>query len=127
MLFLIYLSLDGTYWTADLRAEMQDIMQANAAVFRTGETLSKGVKLLKEVQEKLPKVHVNDKEDLIWNTDLVETIELQNLMSQALQTIIGAENRTESRGAHAREDFPVILFIIFSPFSLFSPSITETR
>ena len=95
----------GSMPTADLRLEMQRAMQGHAAVFRTGETLNEGVKSLAEVWKKLPDVHVTDR-TMIWNTDLVETLELQNLMSQAVVTMSSAANRTESRGAHAREDYP---------------------
>jgi succinate dehydrogenase (ubiquinone) flavoprotein subunit len=83
---------------------MQKIMQNNAAVFRDGPVLVEGCKLIDECADTLSDVKVTDR-SLIWNTDLVETLELQNLMSQASATMISAEARKESRGAHAREDF----------------------
>ncbi|HLK26004.1 MAG TPA: succinate dehydrogenase flavoprotein subunit [Caulobacteraceae bacterium] len=90
--------------TAVLRAEMQLAMQEDAAVFRTGETLKSGVDRLAKVVERRRDLSVADR-GLIWNTDLVETLELDNLIAQAVVTVNGALNRTESRGAHAREDF----------------------
>ena len=84
---------------------MQVAMQEDAAVFRTGETLESGVKRLQAVHEKRADLRVSDR-GLIWNTDLVETLEFENLVSQAIVTVNSALNRTESRGAHAREDFP---------------------
>lgn len=95
---------DGAIKTADLRLEMQKTMQKHAAVFRTQETLAEGCKLMESLYGKLDDVKVSDR-SLIWNSDLVETLELQNLMLNAVQTIVGAENRKESRGAHAREDY----------------------
>ncbi|HZV23197.1 MAG TPA: succinate dehydrogenase/fumarate reductase flavoprotein subunit, partial [Luteimonas sp.] len=80
-------------------------MQADAAVFRTGETLAEGVAKIRDIHASFADVRVSDR-SLVWNSDLVETFELQNLLGQALATIVSAENRTESRGAHAREDFP---------------------
>jgi succinate dehydrogenase / fumarate reductase, flavoprotein subunit len=91
--------------TAALRLEMQRAMQEDAAVFRTGETLQSGVERLTEVHRKRADLHVTDR-GLIWNTDLVETLELDNLIANAVVTVVGALNRQESRGAHAREDFP---------------------
>ena len=80
-------------------------MQDHAAVFRTGETLAEGIELLRSTFAALGDVRVSDR-SLIWNTDLVETMELENLMYNAMATISSAENRKESRGAHAREDYP---------------------
>jgi succinate dehydrogenase / fumarate reductase flavoprotein subunit len=91
--------------TAVIRDNMQRTMQADAAVFRTGETLADGVRKIRDIHASFADVRVSDR-SLVWNSDLIETFELQNLLGQALATIVSAQNRTESRGAHAREDFP---------------------
>ena len=91
--------------TAIIRDKMQRTMQADAAVFRTGETLAEGVAKMRDIHASFADVKVSDR-SLVWNSDLVETYELANLLDQALATIVSAENRTESRGAHAREDYP---------------------
>jgi succinate dehydrogenase / fumarate reductase flavoprotein subunit len=95
----------GTLRTADIRLSMQRIMQSDAAVFRTGETLNDGKRRLGEVFDSFAGVQVTDR-SLVWNTDLIETLELDNLLGQAVATMHSAENRKESRGAQAREDFP---------------------
>ena len=94
----------GSIKTADLRLQMQKVMQAHAAVFRTQSSLEAGVKKMDEVYKQWADVAVSDK-GTIWNTDLIETLELQNLLTQAAQTMYSAEARKESRGAHARDDF----------------------
>jgi len=94
----------GTVPTAQLRSDMQKIMQSNCAVFRTGEVLQEGVDALKAVWANRENIGVTDR-SMIWNSDLVETLEFDNLITQAMVTIVGAENRKESRGAQAREDF----------------------
>mgnify|MGYP003340526420 CR=1 FL=1 len=91
--------------TAKIRLEMQRVMQNHAAVFRTGESLQEGTTKLEAVFASFGDVGVSDR-SLIWNTDLVETLELDNLLLQAMGTIKSAANRKESRGAQAREDFP---------------------
>ena len=96
---------DGGRSTADIRLEMQRIMQNHAAVFRTGETLNEGVDKLKDTFASFAEVRVSDR-SLVWNTDLIETMELENLLLNAVATIESAANRLESRGAHAREDYP---------------------
>ena len=96
---------NGSRLTADIRLEMQKVMQGHAAVFRTGDSLQEGVELLKATYAAFRDVHVSDR-SMIWNTDLVETLELENLLLNATATIESAANRKESRGAHAREDYP---------------------
>ncbi|HVE02649.1 MAG TPA: succinate dehydrogenase flavoprotein subunit [Rhizomicrobium sp.] len=100
-----YRHANGNSPTAELRLAMQKAMQEDAAVFRTGETLAKGQKSIDDIYARLKDVRVSDR-SLIWNTDLVETLECENLIQQAIVTVAGAVNRLESRGAHAREDFP---------------------
>ncbi len=95
----------GGIKVADLRLEMQKTMQNHAAVFRTEETLKQGKDLIDSVKAKYQDIHISDK-SLIWNSDLVEALELDNLLDQAVITMHAAEDRKESRGAHAREDFP---------------------
>jgi succinate dehydrogenase / fumarate reductase flavoprotein subunit len=94
----------GATSTAKLRATMQRAMQEDCAVYRTGEALESGVKRIAEVISGIPDISVTDR-GMIWNTDLVETLEFDNLIAQAAVTVNSAVNRKESRGAHAREDF----------------------
>lgn len=95
---------DGPSSTAEIRLRMQKVMQNDAAVFRTQSSLDEGVKNIDKVCASFKDVKVHDR-SMIWNTDLVETLELQNLLTNAAQTMHSASARKESRGAHAREDF----------------------
>ncbi len=95
----------GATPTAELRLDMQRAMQEDAAVYRMGDSLENGLKRLETIQARRRDLRVTDR-GMIWNTDLVETLEFENLIGQAVVTVAGGVNRTESRGAHAREDFP---------------------
>ena len=96
---------DGSTPTAALRLKMQRVMQSNCAVFRDGPVLEEGLQLIGQIWRESEDVRVTDR-SLVWNSDLIETLEYDNLICQAAVTVTGAANRTESRGAHAREDYP---------------------
>jgi len=95
----------GKHSTASIREKMQRTMQQYAAVFRTGETLQQGAEKMQEIFASFEQVGITDR-SMQWNTDLLETLELENLLAQAQTIIQGALQREESRGGHAREDFP---------------------
>ena len=95
----------GSKKASEIRHEMQLSMQRHAAVFRDTETLEAGVKNIMEIAGSMPDISVSDR-SLIWNSDLVEALELDNLIGQAIVTLTSADLRKESRGAHAHEDFP---------------------
>jgi len=96
---------EGSLATAEIRGDMQQVMQNHAAVYRTSKSLEEGKVEIDRVVDSFDEVSVTDK-SLVWNTDLIETLELRNLLACASTTMYGAENRHESRGAHAHENFP---------------------
>jgi succinate dehydrogenase / fumarate reductase flavoprotein subunit len=96
---------NGAHPTAELRLKMQKTMQTHCAVFRDGPVLKEGVEKVTEIWKESADIKVTDR-SLVWNSDLIETLEYDNLIAQAAVTVAGAKNRQESRGAHAREDFP---------------------
>jgi succinate dehydrogenase / fumarate reductase flavoprotein subunit len=96
---------NGSMPTSEIRLNMQRTMQNEAAVFRTSESLKEGVDKIYQVAESLPELKISDR-SLIWNSDLIEALELENLMECAKTTMVSAEARHESRGAHAHEDYP---------------------
>merc|ERR1712178_623049 len=99
-----YRNADGDLSTFQLRDKLQRAMQKHAAVFRVQDVLAEGCKVLDEVASELPRLGIKDR-SMIWNTDLIEALELENLIGNASVTVHGAEARKESRGAHARDDF----------------------
>jgi succinate dehydrogenase / fumarate reductase flavoprotein subunit len=96
---------EGSTPTAQIRLDMQRTMQQDAAVFRTADSLQEGSRKISAVHESFKDVRVSDR-SMVWNSDLIETLELSNLLDQAVATMHSAAQRPESRGAHAREDFP---------------------
>jgi succinate dehydrogenase / fumarate reductase flavoprotein subunit len=100
------LSKNGTENVADIRTEMQNVLMKDCGVYRTKESLTAAAEKVAELKERYKNISVQDK-GRVFNTDLVESIELGNLLDTAEATVYSALNRTESRGAHSREDFPI--------------------